>query len=490
MDDMALLRQYAEHNSQSAFAELVSRRVNFVYSAALRQTRAPHLAEEITQAVFILLAQKAASIPDKTILTGWLFRTTRFTAIAQARSAARRWRREQEAHMRSQTQSTAPDPLWEQMSPLLDEALARLGEKDRQAVLLRFFEDKSMAEVGFSLGTNEDAARKRVSRALEKLRCFFLKRGVVSTTAIIAGAVSANSVQAAPVALAASVTSIAVAKGTAAGGSTFILIKGALKIMAWTKAKTAIVVGTGVVLVAGTATIAVNKLEAYREYSESWRVANLNSEILDQTPPQVRILPTRFSFPRNNLATNADRSKWGGIGVRLAEIVWAAYDWRPGRIVFDTPQPAARYDFISTLDESSGEALQQELKKELGFVAQKEMREMDVLVLKVRRANAPGLKPAISGGNDWMSAGRYYCDNRPISSAGNAAQGLTKFLEAYFGTPVVDETGLTQNFNIDLRWDAEGPRPETLKKAILDQLGLELASDRRSIEVLVVKNAS
>jgi uncharacterized protein (TIGR03435 family) len=89
-----------------------------------------------------------------------------------------------------------------------------------------------------------------------------------------------------------------------------------------------------------------------------------------------------------------------------------------------------------------------------------------------------------------MSAGRYYCDNRPISSAGNAAQGLTKFLEAYFGTPVVDETGLTQNFNIDLRWDAEGPRPETLKKAILDQLGLELASDRRSIEVLVVKNAS
>ena len=148
MDDMALLREYAAGNSEAAFETLVSRRVGFVYSAALRQVRDPHLAEEVTQAVFIILAQKAGRISDKTILAGWLFSTTRFAALAQMRADAKRRRREQEANMQSEIQPTAPDLFWEQMSPLLDEALATLGETDRQAVLLRFFENKSLAEVG------------------------------------------------------------------------------------------------------------------------------------------------------------------------------------------------------------------------------------------------------------------------------------------------------------------------------------------------------
>jgi RNA polymerase sigma factor (sigma-70 family) len=178
MDDMALLREYATRNSETAFEALVSRRVNFVYSAALRQIRDPHLAEEVTQAVFIILAQKAGRIPGKTVLSGWLFKTTRFAALAHRRAAAKRRQRELEAQMQSEIQSPAPDPLWEQISPLLDEALGQLGETDRQAVLLRFFENKSLAEVGNFLGTGEDTARKRVSRALEKLHRFFLKRGV------------------------------------------------------------------------------------------------------------------------------------------------------------------------------------------------------------------------------------------------------------------------------------------------------------------------
>jgi hypothetical protein len=159
--------------------------------------------------------------------------------------------------MQTELQSAAPDPLWEQMSPLLDEALAALGEKDRQAVLLRFFENKSVAEVGNTLGTGEDTARKRVTRALEKLHRFFSKRGVSSTTAIIAGAMSANSIQAAPVALAKSVTAVVIAKGAAASGSTLTLIQGALKLMAWTKAKTAAVAGVVIVLAAGTTTMLV-----------------------------------------------------------------------------------------------------------------------------------------------------------------------------------------------------------------------------------------
>jgi RNA polymerase sigma factor (sigma-70 family) len=259
MDDMTLLREYAARNSEAAFETLVSRRIGFVYSAALRQVRDPHLAGEITQAVFIILAQKAGRISEKAVLTGWLFKTTRFTALAQMRADAKRRRRELEVQMQSEFQSPAADEIWNQMSPLLDEALATLGEKDRQAVLLRFFENKSLAEVGNVLGTGEDTARKRVARALEKLHRHFKKRGVSSTTAIIAGEISANSVQAAPVALAKSVTAVAIAKGAAASGSTLTLIKGALKIMAWTKAKTAIVVGASVLLAAGTAATLVGQ---------------------------------------------------------------------------------------------------------------------------------------------------------------------------------------------------------------------------------------
>jgi hypothetical protein len=154
--------------------------------------------------------------------------------------------------MQSQLEESVNDALWRELSPQLDEAMAGLGTSERDALVLRYFQNQSMAEVGKFLGLAKNTAQKRVSRALEKLRAFFTKRGVSSTTAIIAGAISANSVQAAPVALIKSVTAVAVAKGATAGGSTLTLIKGALKIMAWTKAKTAIVVGTAVILAAGT----------------------------------------------------------------------------------------------------------------------------------------------------------------------------------------------------------------------------------------------
>jgi RNA polymerase sigma factor (sigma-70 family) len=275
MDDMALLREYAARDSEAAFATLVSRRVNFVYAAALRQVRDPELAGEITQAVFIILARKAGRMDAKTILSGWLFKTTRFVAMAERRAAVLRQQREREAQMQSEIQQSAPDPVWEQLSPLLDEALARLSEKDRQAVLLRFFEDKSLAEVGHSLGTGEDTARKRVARALEKMRHYFSKRGVSSTAAIIAGAISGNSVPAAPAGLAQAVTAVALAKGTAASSSTLTLIKGALKIVAWTKAKTAVVVGVAALLTVGTTTVIVHE---YRHHPFS-STRELSSEV-------------------------------------------------------------------------------------------------------------------------------------------------------------------------------------------------------------------
>jgi len=260
VEDMALLREYAANRSDEAFAELVSRYVNFVHSAALRQAGDPNLAEEVTQAVFIILAQKAGKISDKTVLAGWLFNTARFAALAQMRAEAKRRQREQEAYMQNELQSSnsTAEEYWRQISPCLDEALAALGEKDRQAVLLRFFENKSLAEVGATLNAGEDTARKRVSRALEKLRKFFAKRRIISTTAIIAGVISANSVQAAPAGLATTITATAV-KGSAVAGSTLALVKGTLKLMTYTKLKLAVGVAIIVLLGAGMATVAISQ---------------------------------------------------------------------------------------------------------------------------------------------------------------------------------------------------------------------------------------
>ena len=224
----------------------------------MRKTGNPDAADEITQAVFIILAQKAGRIADKTILPGWLYQTTRLTAASFLKSESRRVRREQEAYMQTELRTATPDEAWEQLAPLLEDAIGHLGEKERAAVVLRFFGEQSFAEVATAFGVSENAAKKRVSHALEKLHRYFSRRGVSSTTAIIAGAISANSVRAAPAALAKSVTAVALAKGAAANGSTLTLIKGALKIMAWTKAKTAIVVGVAAILAVGTTPIVIH----------------------------------------------------------------------------------------------------------------------------------------------------------------------------------------------------------------------------------------
>jgi len=256
-DDMPLVREFTARQSENAFATLVSRHTNLVYSAALRQTRDPQLAEEVTQVVFILLARKAATLGAKTILTGWLYRTACYVSGSALKRERRRQHREQEAFMQSELDAQA-GPIWNQLSPLLDEAMLRLGQTDRDALVLRYFEGRSLNEVGFALGASEDAAKKRVNRALEKLRKFFAKRGVDSTTSAIAETISANSVLIAPATLAKTVTAVALAKGATASISTLTLIKGALKIMAWTKAKTAIVVGVGVLLAVGTTTTVIH----------------------------------------------------------------------------------------------------------------------------------------------------------------------------------------------------------------------------------------
>src|SRR5205814_806630 len=201
--DQELLREYAATGAEAVFARLVERHVDLVYSAAFRQTGNHAMAQDVAQAVFTILARKAASLRRETVLAGWLFRAVRYAALDARKIEARRQTREREAAQMQLTDSMDDTGTeWEQFAPLLDEALSALGTKDRHAVLLRFFEKKSFGEIGASLGGNENSARVRVVRAVDKLRGFFRRRGVVVTAAALSGALLSNAVQAAPPALA------------------------------------------------------------------------------------------------------------------------------------------------------------------------------------------------------------------------------------------------------------------------------------------------
>jgi RNA polymerase sigma factor (sigma-70 family) len=258
-NDMDLMREYARDHSEPAFAGLVQRHINLVYSVALRLTGNSEDAQDVTQAVFIILARKAAGLRERTVLTGWLYETTRFTAARFIRTRVRRQIREQEAYMQSSLNEPDTDGVWRQLSPLLEEAMTQLGEKDRALLALRFFENKSGAETAAALGIQEWAVHKRTSRAVEKLRSFFSRRGVSVSAGVLIAAVSANSLQAAPAGLAVTVTAAA-AKGAAVSGSTLTLVKGALKLMAWAKAKTAIIATAGVILATGATAIVVKEI--------------------------------------------------------------------------------------------------------------------------------------------------------------------------------------------------------------------------------------
>src|SRR5256885_4067291 len=193
--DQQLLGDYAGRRSEAAFAELVRRQVDFVYSAALRMVRDAHLAEDVTQNVFVALAQNARQLTNHAVLSGWLHRTTQNLAANAVRSNVRRRARVQEAAAMNELQE--PDAVWEQIAPHLDTALGELSETDRDALLLRYFEDKSAHEIALTLGVSDDAAQKRVSRAVERLRELFAKRGLTVGASGLAVVISTNAVKAA-----------------------------------------------------------------------------------------------------------------------------------------------------------------------------------------------------------------------------------------------------------------------------------------------------
>jgi RNA polymerase sigma factor (sigma-70 family) len=230
-DDLQLLERYARQGSEDAFGQLVARHLNLVYSAALRQVGGEaSLAQDVAQLVFANLARKAPVLCTQArarcsagadggaefILAGWLHRDTRFTALELLRKESRRRHREQEAVAMQLLDAQDPPADWTQIRPLLDENLDRMPAADRDALLLRFFERRSFAEIGTALGVGEEAARKRVTRALDHLRELLARHGVTTTAAALAGLLLNQAVQAAPAGLAAALTTASLAAAASA----------------------------------------------------------------------------------------------------------------------------------------------------------------------------------------------------------------------------------------------------------------------------------
>lgn len=490
-DDMDLIREYARHKSERAFAALVSRHINLVYSVAFRYVQNAHMAEEITQAVFVLLAQKAASLGPKTILAAWLCRASRNIAIRTSIVQCRRQKREHEAYMQSITDKTDPDAnVWSSIAPFLEAALGQLKTKEYDAVVLRFFNHKSFKEVAAALGMTENAARMQVNRSLEKMRIFFMRRGVTLSVAVIAVAIADNSIQAAPAALAKSVTAVALSKGALAAGPSLTSIKGALKIMAWSKAKATAIVTAALLITAGTATVATKEVRRYQEDAMWKNIAILMKNNNDR--PTWRF-PRALSIRRSKLERNFNYAfaEWDandkilGLAVPAAGVWGQAYNISRTRIANPDLLPPGKFDFISSSASRPQRALERAISKEFGLTAEKQMIETNVLVLSVARNDAPGLKPSTEG--RWtfsVAPGQWTFTHVPMS-------GIASEVEHALNVPVIDQTGLTNLYDMELNWGEGGwtPDPDKLKEALLEQSGLQLKPDTQAIEMLVLKKA-
>jgi RNA polymerase sigma factor (sigma-70 family) len=234
MDDWELLRAYVQNGSEESFQQLVERHVDHIYSMALRQTGDAYLAQDVTQAVFIILVRKAGSLSRSTVLAGWFFKTTQYVARTALRAERRRQQREMTA-LEAAMMETDAVAVWDHVRPHLDDALASLSEADRNAVLLRFFHKQSVRDVAKNLGVTEAAAQKRIVRAVEKLRAFFASRGFAVSAVALLAAVSTQAVQPAPSVVTQVIISAVFNTGGVSSTPVAALVQGALRKMSLSK---------------------------------------------------------------------------------------------------------------------------------------------------------------------------------------------------------------------------------------------------------------
>ena len=227
IDDGTLLNRFASEGSQEAFAEFVNRHLPLVFGTAVRRLNGDtHGAADIAQVVFLRAARDAGQLRRHPVLTGWLYLAVRNAATDRIRAERRRTAREQTAHDLQEVLMSNDHPLEpEALKPMIDTALDDLPDREREMVLLRFFQTRSFAEIGNAFGLSEDAARKRVERALDRLRDALSRHGITSTASAVAAALGASSALAAPAGLASTIVSSAAATGsTALAGIGFMTV--------------------------------------------------------------------------------------------------------------------------------------------------------------------------------------------------------------------------------------------------------------------------
>jgi RNA polymerase sigma factor (sigma-70 family) len=260
--DSALLDRYLRERDQAAFTALVRRYLDLVYSSAARRVGDRHLAEDVTQAVFMIFAKKASSARRSSSLGAWLLNTVRYAAANALKMEDRRQRHQTKAAAQaSASAACSPNPpdvlVWQEIAAHLDDAVLALPARDRQAVVLRYFQDKSINDIAAAMNTTEGAAKQRLSRSLEKLRRKLTSRGAIFGTegaVALSSLLAAHALRAAPANLLAAATAASVSASAASAASVFIT-KGAITMMTWTKIKTvaalvliASAVGSGVIV--------------------------------------------------------------------------------------------------------------------------------------------------------------------------------------------------------------------------------------------------
>ena len=391
--DQQLLREYAERDAEAAFTELVRRHVDVVHSAAFRMTGEAHSAQDVTQAVFLALAQNAARLAHHPVLSGWLHTTARNLAAKDVRAATRRQNHEQEAATMHSLLANEPGVPWETIAPHLDAALGDLKDIERDAVLLRYFERKSAREMADILGTSEEAVQKRVGRAVEKLRQFFSKRKITIGAGGLTILISANAVQSAPAGLAAMISTSALA-GTAVSTAT-----------AATTATQTIAVTT-LQKVLFTATIATLAAAGMYEGRQAAQLRSQVQEIQRQQAPlagQIAVLRAENEKFSNQIiriqeASDLSQAQRGELSQLRRQI--PAVQINPGEIArlkaTLAEQNSEMPDFLTNAMVATMPAVQKQLKKEamtqlarmkakLRFTPDQELAVSNILMLRIER---------------------------------------------------------------------------------------------------------
>ena len=290
MDDAELLERYVSEADEAAFAEIVHRFLPMVFSAALRQVRRPELAEDVAQVVFVLLSRKAARLPRDVVLSGWLYQATRYSSQRAMRTEMRRIKRERDVAQEG-AQMEQSEPSWNSMEPVLDDLLASLRERDRLVLVLRFFEGLSLAQIGERLGTTEDAAQKRVSRALERLRHLFERRSVPVSTAALATLLSTQAVASVPASVAAGVALSASSGGVSMAPFAVTLLESTTKMMTWIKIKSIAPIGAAAALAAGVPIVGLHQQNtALEKENQALQVAVEEAKELESQAGELKAL--------------------------------------------------------------------------------------------------------------------------------------------------------------------------------------------------------